>query len=208
MGNDTTASRIFAHEGKLECSGGQQEVFKAATLVQRAQKKLLSKVVSRGAVKHFVSEAATRLFDNLYTLLKSYYNKSTAEKVVKNIIKLVVKLGVVARGEQFGAEQQIQLGAVQKQMHQLCLTVISFGKVTYSYDRSYLLSLLNNTHKKMVPLITCFLSEKSGRRLDMIFEHLSKEHLLDGLFRVDGEHSTLLAEMVDDLETLVDNKDL
>lgn len=89
-------------------------------------------------------------------------------------MKLVVKLSVVARGEHFGVEQQSQLAIVQRQVHHLCLTVLSFGKVAYSYDRSYLLAILDETHKKLLPLVTCCLSEKSRRRLDMIFEHLSK----------------------------------
>uniref|UniRef100_F1L3V3 Tumor necrosis factor alpha-induced protein 8-like protein n=1 Tax=Ascaris suum TaxID=6253 RepID=F1L3V3_ASCSU len=199
----STTSR---HEGTYEGTAGQ--VFSSATLVQRAQKKVLSKVASRGVVKHFVSDAATRLFDNLCTLLKCYYNKSVAEKVVKNIVKLVVKLSVVARGEHFGVEQQSQLAIVQRQVHHLCLTVLSFGKVAYSYDRSYLLAILDETHKKLLPLVTCCLSEKSRRRLDMIFEHLSKEQLLDSLFRVDGEHSALLSQVVSDLETLIDSNDL
>uniref|UniRef100_A0A0M3ILQ3 Tumor necrosis factor alpha-induced protein 8-like protein n=1 Tax=Ascaris lumbricoides TaxID=6252 RepID=A0A0M3ILQ3_ASCLU len=129
-------------------------------------------------------------------------------QVVKNIVKLVVKLSVVARGEHFGVEQQSQLAIVQRQVHHLCLTVLSFGKVAYSYDRSYLLAILDETHKKLLPLVTCCLSEKSRRRLDMIFEHLSKEQLLDSLFRVDGEHSALLSQVVSDLETLIDSNDL
>ncbi|VDK45614.1 unnamed protein product [Anisakis simplex] len=209
LSHNTILRTLFSRDRSEENSTVSNGVFKSATIVQRAQKKVLSKVVSRGVIKHFVSDAATRIFDGLYMLLSAYYNKVTAEKVVKNIIKLVVKLGVVVRGGNFGIEEENELNSVQKQMHQLCLTLISFGKVAYSYDRNYLVSMLNETHMKINRLVVkSLLSDKSRKRLDMVFEHISKENLLDRLFRVDGEYTTLLASLVNDLETLIDSKDL
>lgn len=93
---------------------------------------------------------------------------------MKNIIKLVVKLGIVLRSEQFTEEQQNQLAKIQRQMRQICLTVISFGKVAFSYDYAYLNALLNETYRRLLPLVEQILSGKSKQRLDMIFEHLCK----------------------------------
>uniref|UniRef100_A0A0R3RPG0 TFIP8 n=1 Tax=Elaeophora elaphi TaxID=1147741 RepID=A0A0R3RPG0_9BILA len=186
----------------------QQQHFSSATIAIRAQKKILSKVISRNNVKLFVDDATIRLFDHLYQILKTTYNKMVAEKVVKNIIKLVVKLGVVLRNEQLSIEQQNQLTKIQRQMRQLCLTVISFGKVAFSYDFAYLNALLNETYRRLLPLIEQILSGKSKQRLDMIFEHLCKDSVLDSLFRTDGQHWKLLPNVVMDLEVLIDRKEL
>ncbi|KAL3998707.1 hypothetical protein ACH3XW_16110 [Acanthocheilonema viteae] len=187
---------------------GQHQHFSSATIAIRAQKKILSKIISRNNVKLFVDDTTIRLFDHLYQILKTAYNKTIAEKVVKNIIKLIVKLGVVMRNEQLTMEQQNQLAKIQRQMRQLCLTVISFGKVAFSYDYAYLNALLKETYRRLLPLIEQILSGKSKQRLDMIFEHLCKNSVLDSLFRVDGEHWKLLPNVVTDLEVLIDTKEL
>ncbi|VDK77168.1 unnamed protein product [Litomosoides sigmodontis] len=186
----------------------QQQQFSSATIAVRAQKKILSKLISRNNVKLFVDDATIRLLDHLYQILKTVHNKIIAEKVVKNIIKLVVKLGVVMRNEQLTTEQQNQLVKIQRQMRQLCLTVISFGKVAFSYDYAYLNALLKETYRRLLPLIEQILSVKSKQRLDMIFEHLCKDLVLDSLFRVDGQHWKLLPNVVTDLEVLIDRKEL
>lgn len=85
-----------------------------------------------------------------------------------------MKLSVVTRNEQFNSEQQNQLAQIQRQMRQLCLTAISFGKVAYSYDRTYLMVLINDLHRRMVPIVEQNLSEKSAQRLDMVFENIAK----------------------------------
>lgn len=98
-------------------------------------------------------------------------------QVVKNIIKLIVKLGIVSRSEHFPVDQQSQLGQIQRQMRQLCLTVISFGRVSFSYDRTYLSVLLKEIHRRLIPLVEQNLSDKSKQRIDMIFDHICKVNL-------------------------------
>lgn len=78
------------------------------------------------------------------------------------------------RNEQLSIEQQNQIEKIQRQMRQLCLTVISFGKVAFSYDFAYLNALLMEIYHRLLPLIEQTLSGKSKQRLDMIFQHLCK----------------------------------
>uniref|UniRef100_A0AAF5PZB1 Uncharacterized protein n=1 Tax=Wuchereria bancrofti TaxID=6293 RepID=A0AAF5PZB1_WUCBA len=195
-------------DSSLGQSSLQHQQFSSATIAIRAQKKILSKIISRNNAKLFVDDATIRLFDYLYQILKTAYSKIIAEKVVKNIIKLIVKLGVILRNEQFTAEQQNQLAKIQRQMRQLCLTVISFGKVAFSYDYTYLNALLKETYRRLLPLVEQILSGKSKQRLDMIFEHLCKNSVLDSLFRADGQHWKLLPKVITDLEVLIDRKEL
>lgn len=200
-----------SHSDYFKTAAAQENAssqFSSATFAVRVQKKVFSKVISRGVVRHFMSDAATRLFDNLYRILKFHYGRSAAEKVVKGIIKLVVKLGVIFRNEDVALEQQQQLSSFQRKMRQFCLTMVSFGTVAYSYDRNFLLHLLDETHKLLSPLVTKNLSEKSSRRVEMIFEHVCNEQVLDSLFRAEGEHAALLPQMTTDLEALIESSDL
>ncbi|MFH4975494.1 hypothetical protein AB6A40_002203 [Gnathostoma spinigerum] len=182
--------------------------FDATSLSLRTQKKLLSKISSRAVVKHFITEEAARLFDNFYRFLKHYYSKAVSEKVVKNMIKIVMKLGLLARYDQFTEDEQPQLTSFQQQLHTLSLTVISFGTVPFSYDRIHLLRLMQGALAELLPIVRRHLSEKSVGRIQMVFDHISKPAVLDGLFNMNSEHSALRDQMLSDLELLIDINEL
>lgn len=65
----------------------------------RAQKKLLGRIVATGAGRSlFIDDATTSLLDNLYKLMENvtksnpYLDKKEPEKVLKNIVKLSIKV--------------------------------------------------------------------------------------------------------------------
>lgn len=59
----------------------------------RAQKKLLGKMSSKKIVKAFIDDTTGRVLDNTYRILKECKsNKKDAEKTMKYIIKIVVKV--------------------------------------------------------------------------------------------------------------------
>lgn len=72
---------------------------RARDLGLRAQKKLLGRVVSTGAGRSLlIDDATTSLLDNLYKLMEraaktnSNLDKKQPEKVLKNIVKLSIKV--------------------------------------------------------------------------------------------------------------------
>ena len=72
---------------------------RARDLGLRAQKKLLGRVVSTGAGRSLlIDDATTSLLDNLYKLMEraaktnSGLDKKQPEKVLKNIVKLSIKV--------------------------------------------------------------------------------------------------------------------
>lgn len=68
--------------------------FKAKDIGLRAQKKILSRMASKNVAKVFIDETTSSLLDNVYRLTKQQYgSKKDAEKLVKNIIKIVIKIG-------------------------------------------------------------------------------------------------------------------
>lgn len=65
----------------------------------RAQKKLLGRIVATGAGRSlFIDDATASLLDNLYKLMESvvksnpHLDKKEPEKVLKNIVKLSIKV--------------------------------------------------------------------------------------------------------------------
>ena len=57
-------------------------------------------------------------------------NKKDAEKVVKNIIKLSVKVGMLERSDKFSAAERSDLVQIQKTLRTVAKTLISFYQVS------------------------------------------------------------------------------
>lgn len=204
------SSKVFNNKTNLVTDHQEQDggSFSAASLSMKAQKKIASKLSTRKITKLFLSDAVDRVFDTLYSALLTHYSKKDAEKVVKNIIKLAVKLGLLARNDMLDKEDLRQLNDVQKQLHSLSLTIISFVQVKYSFERTHLIELLKQLQHSLAPLVSLKLSDKSTRRLEHVIVHLSSTDFLDGLFKVDGPHAGVLSQFVDSLEGLLDAEGL
>lgn len=81
-------------------------VFKSHDIGLRAQKKILSRMATKNIAKTFIDGTTASLLDNLYRLCKMHTgNKAKAEKLIKNIIKIVIKIGVLHRNNQFSEDE-------------------------------------------------------------------------------------------------------
>ncbi|VDL71758.1 unnamed protein product [Nippostrongylus brasiliensis] len=123
------ATKVLNNKTNLVVEPNEQESFSAANLSIRAQKKIASKLSTRKITKLLLSDAVDKVLDILYDALRTHYSKKDAEKVVKNIIKLAVKIALLARNDMLTEADQRQLDGVQRQLHSLALTVISFVQV-------------------------------------------------------------------------------
>lgn len=123
------------------------------------------------------------------------------------MVKIAVKLGAMMHEDSLNAEQMRLAGDFQKKLHSLTLTIMSFAKVEYSYDRNFLLSQLDSSKSKLDTLVGMTLSEKSKRRVGQIFANLSDTRLLDEMFIKKGEYHSQFMILVDDLEKLVDGEE-
>ncbi|CAJ0594952.1 unnamed protein product [Cylicocyclus nassatus] len=182
--------------------------FSAASLSVRAQKKIASKLSTRKTTKLFLKDSIDQCFDSFYHVLRTYYSKKDSEKVIKNIIKLSVKLAILSLNDMLSKEDLERLDDVQRQLHSLLLTVVSFVKVEYSFERTHLIELLRNMQSSLVPLVSLKLSDKSTKRLEHVISHVTKIEFLDGLFKVNGPHADVLDEFITRLESLLDSGDL
>lgn len=70
------------------------DTFSTKSLALQAQKKLLSKVASKATVAAFIDDTGSEVLDELYRAIKEFTrSRKEAQKVVKNLVKVAVKLG-------------------------------------------------------------------------------------------------------------------
>ncbi|CAH1796626.1 unnamed protein product [Owenia fusiformis] len=172
----------------------------------RAQKKLLSKMSSKKMAKVFIDDTSGRLLDNMFKLIKKYTgNKKTAEKVLKNIIKIVVKIGILYRNDQFTKQELAITQQFMRKFRSTVMTAISFYEVDFTFDQFFLSKNLQECQAMLQSLIDNHLTDKSKDRVDMVFGFFSDVVFLQTIFQSDSDYRKLLGLMVDDLHTLMDN---
>lgn len=101
---------------RVTVSSGEEDVADVGTgknsagMALRMQKKLLGMTIkSKGAVKNFVDENTGELLDNLFDLaVLELDDTKMAKKVLKDLIKLIVKLGLLYSKNQLN---DVELGA-------------------------------------------------------------------------------------------------
>ena len=72
-------------------------------------------------------------------------NKKEAEKIVKNTIKIISKIQLLAKNEQFTQEEIRQASEFQLKFHKAAKTIVSFHEVDFSYDQKFLSKVLLET---------------------------------------------------------------
>lgn len=82
--------------------------FSTKSLALQAQKKLMSKMATKSMANLFIDDTSSEVLDELYRVTKEYTrNRKESQKIIKNLIKMVVKLGVLYRNNQFNSEELI-----------------------------------------------------------------------------------------------------
>ncbi|XP_011058552.1 PREDICTED: tumor necrosis factor alpha-induced protein 8-like protein isoform X1 [Acromyrmex echinatior] len=181
----------------------------------RAQKKLLGRIMSTNAGRSlFIDDATTSLLDNLYKLMESvtksnpHLDKKEPEKVLKNIVKLSIKIGLVQRSHQFRSNDAEKLEEIREALGTVAMTVVSFYEVDYSYDQEYLTGSMERCRTLLQQLIKPHLTDKSSQRCDQVFDFLAYPKFLDSVFRYDSEHRPILGMLVSDLNKALDARRL
>lgn len=106
------------------------ESFSSKDLALRAQKKILSSMATKASVQMFIDDTTSEILDELYHVSKEYFgNKTEAQKVIKDLIKIAVKIGVLFRNNRFSTEELRIAQDFKKKLHQGAMTAISFYEV-------------------------------------------------------------------------------
>ena len=183
-------------------SGGK---FNSKQLGLRIQKKVIGKVTNKTIVKSFIDDNLATLLDTLHLILKLELGDSKkADKVIKNLIKITVKIGLLYKNSQFNPEE-LALGVkIRTKFRHAALTVISFSQVEFSYDRSFLVKLVADIGDMLHKLVERHLTAKSHQRIDSVISALGKEETLDKVFLPEGEYYSHLEGIANVFDKVVD----
>ncbi|XP_015186641.1 PREDICTED: tumor necrosis factor alpha-induced protein 8-like protein isoform X1 [Polistes dominula] len=184
---------------------------RARDLGLRAQKKLLGRVVSTNAGRSLlIDDATTSLLDNLYKLMEratknnTNLDKKQPEKVLKNIVKLSIKVGLLQRNQQLGPADDAKLVEIRTALRAVAMAVVSFYELEFSFDKAYLTRSLERCRSAIQGLIKPHLTDKSQDRCDQVFDFLRNPEFLDAVFRQDSEHRPILGMLVSDINKALD----
>ncbi|XP_075165764.1 tumor necrosis factor alpha-induced protein 8-like protein sigmar isoform X2 [Haematobia irritans] len=184
-------------------------IFKSRDVGLRAQKKILSRMATKSIAKTFIDGPTASLLDNLYRLCKTHTaNKTKAEKIIKNIIKIVIKIGVLHRNNQFNEEELKSVEAFKRKFQNTQLSIISFHEVEYSFDLEYLQNSISESRESLKAIVKRHLTEKSMNRIDEVFAFFSDTCLLETAFKPDSPYCEVMSKIIADINTAMETGDI
>lgn len=111
------------------------ENFSSRDLAMKAQKKILSNMANKSVVQMFIDDTSSEILDELYRVSKEYTgNRTEAQKVIKDLVKIVVKIAVLFKHNRFSEEELSLAQTFKKKLHHGAMTAISFYEVSPTYS--------------------------------------------------------------------------
>ncbi|XP_016977069.1 tumor necrosis factor alpha-induced protein 8-like protein isoform X2 [Drosophila rhopaloa] len=186
-----------------------ENVFKSHDIGLRAQKKIFSRMATKNIAKTFIDGTTASLLDNLYKLCKMHTgNKAKAEKLIKNIIKIVIKIGVLHRNNQFSEEELQKAENFKRKFQNTQLSIISFYEVDFTFDLAYLQKSIAESQVALKSIVQPHLTEKSLGRIDEVFDFFGEETLLETAFRSDSPYREVMGKIVADINAAMESGDI
>ncbi|XP_061110273.1 tumor necrosis factor alpha-induced protein 8-like protein 2 [Conger conger] len=181
------------------------EAFNSKDMAMKAQKKILSSMASKSVVQMFIDDTSSEILDELYRVSKEHSgDRPAAQKVVKNLIKVAVKIGVLYRHNRFSADELGLAQDFKKKLHQGAMTTISFHEVDFTFDKAVMVDILTDCRDTLLKLVEKHLTPKSLGRIKHVFNHYADPELLTHLYTPDGPLRPHLTKICNGLNKLVE----
>jgi len=175
----------------------------------RIQGKVASKMSSKGLAKQIVDGPTSEIIDNCYRIAKVYLqSKKDAEKVMKNIIKIVVKVAILYRNNMFSKEELAYVEQFQRKFKTISKAIISFYQVDFTYDVDYMERVIKDSQELLESFVKAHLTEKSLKRIEHVYSLYSDPKLLDAVFESDSKYRPYLGNISSSLNALIDNGEI
>ncbi|XP_023375163.1 tumor necrosis factor alpha-induced protein 8-like protein 2 [Otolemur garnettii] len=179
------------------------ESFSSKSLALQAEKKLLSKMAGRSVAHLFIDETSSEVLDELYRVSKEYtHSRPQAQRVIKDLIKVAVKVAVLHRSGCFGSSELALATRFREKLRQGAMTALSFGEVDFTFEAAVLADLLTECRDVLLELVERHLTPKSHSRIRHVFDHFSDPGLLTALYG--PEFTQHLGKICDGLRKLLD----
>ncbi|KAG5850770.1 tumor necrosis factor alpha-induced protein 8-like protein 1 isoform X1 [Anguilla rostrata] len=189
--------------------GPDMDSFSTKSLALQAQKKLMSKMATKSVANLFIDDTSSEVLDELYRVTKEYTrNRKEAQKIIKNLIKMVVKLGVLYRNNQFSGEELVLVENFRKKVHTLAMTAVSFHQIEFTFDRRVMSNILNECRELLHQAINRHLTAKSHSRVNHVFNHFSDCDFLAALYGPSEVYRPHLQKICDGLNKMLDEGNL
>ncbi|MFT7797200.1 tumor necrosis factor alpha-induced protein 8-like protein 3 [Arapaima gigas] len=191
-------------EGELSPVAGH-ETFNSKSLALQAQKKILSKMATMAVANLLTDDTSSEILDELYKATREYTrSKKEAHKIVNDIIKIALKVGILYRNQQFSPEELETVERFKKKMNQAAMTAVSFHEVDYTFDRVILSDVLQECRDLLHELVDNHLTARSHSRIDHVFDHFANVEFLTVLYSSSDEYRPCLMKICQGINKLLD----
>ncbi|RXM92988.1 Tumor necrosis factor alpha-induced protein 8-like protein 2 [Acipenser ruthenus] len=209
------------------------EAFSSKDVAMQVQKKILSRMASKSMAHMFVDDTSSEILDELYRVSKEYTgNRGEAHKIMKDLVKVAVKIGVLYRHNKFSADELRLAEEFKKKLHHGAMTAISFYEVKPASQRqrrpldsrvhTVHVCRLSNLLDQLFPapvlrgapsvycrdlllkLVDKHLTPKSHGRINHVFNHFSDKELLTQLYNPKGPFKGHLQKICTAMNKLVE----
>jgi len=156
---------------------------KSSDIAMKVQKKFLSKIASTSLTKLVIDSRTSDILDEFYKILKEYTeSEKEAKKLLKNIIKVMVKIAVLEKNNKFSKDELALADKLQQNTKMAAMTVISFHEVDFTFDKYVLSKQVNEARNLLHQLVAVHLTEKSKVRINSVYDVLGDPEFLEKLF--------------------------
>lgn len=180
--------------------------FSSKGLGLRVQKKLASKMSSKSIAKVFIDEQTGQLLDNVYQLVREYTSdKKEAERIVKYLIKVTIKIAIAFRNDQFNKEELGHIEAYKRKFKSTVMTITSFVDVDYTFDKHYLAKILTENCAHLHLIVDRHTTVKTKGKVDHVFKLFCDTQFLEAIFTPDSKFAPIMARISGQLDSLLES---
>ena len=129
-----------------------------------------------------------QLLDKLYLIASKEMDSKHADKLVRDLIKIIIKLGILYRNNRFNDEELLIGENMRKRLRKIALTVISFHEVDFTYDQAFLSKDVVDLGGELHKIVARHLTTKSHNRIDNFIGFFSNGAMLDKVFLPGGQY--------------------
>lgn len=171
-------------------------------LLVKVQKKVLGKMVGKNSIKLVVDDNISVVLDDFYKWAKIESGKPTAEKLLKDAIKLVVKTGVLFHNKQIQQSEMKGWEILRSKINNIANTICYFHRTPFTYNKEMLHGQLDSADTLLKNALKPHVTDKTIGRVENVFGWLKKTEHLDALYST--KHDALRDEMITKLEVLLE----
>ena len=152
-------------------------------MAMSAEKKMAGKLATKSTVRSVALDDDTLLFiDELGEFMIAASGKEQASKVKKDLIKIVVKIGLLAKNEVLTKEDIDAIQQLRKKIISIVNSMITFDETPFTFEAEFLQQHFRECQKILVQVVSKHLTEKSVARANNVFDYFSSPEPLTKLF--------------------------